>query len=130
MNHHKKIFKVLEKVATAVEPVSSARVAAAVVIKNSIVSIGFNQWKTHPFQAKFSKNGNAIHLHAENHALVNALRSIPVEHLEKASIYVCRVKADNQWGLSKPCPGCMRAIASLNVKSVFYTEEGNKFSSL
>lgn len=130
MNRHKKIFKILEKVAAATEPVAAARIAAAVVIKNNIISIGFNQWKTHPFQAKFSNHNDAIHLHAENHALVNALRSIPVEHLEKASIYVCRIKANNQWGMSKPCSGCMRAIASLNVKNVFYTEEGNKFASL
>ena len=108
---------------------SNVRFAAALVRNNKIVSVGFNRMKSHPFQAKFAKNEMAIFLHAEVHAIKNALRDYPVEDLSKMDMYIVRVKKPSSysecyvWGMAKPCSGCQRAIAEFGVKRVVYTTD-------
>lgn len=112
---------------------SNVRFAAAVVYRNKIISIGYNRMKSHPFQAKYAKNSEAIYLHAEIHAIKNALREFPVEELTKCDLYIARVKRPRSysegfiWGLSKPCAGCARAIAEFGIRRTIYTcdEVGN-----
>lgn len=108
---------------------SNIRFAAALVRNNKIVSVGFNRMKSHPLQAKFAKNEMAIFLHAEVHAIKNALKDYTVEELSKMDMYVVRVKKPKSysehyvWGLAKPCCGCQRAIAEFGVKRVVYTTD-------
>ena len=124
---HHKYISILSKMAIAVEPVRQARIAACLVHRNEIVSFGINQMKTHPFQAQFGKNKDSIFLHAETDCIKNALREIEVDELSRCTLYVCRVKFESHekrkfvYGLAKPCPGCERAIANFNIKSVYYT---------
>ena len=126
------ILHTLAKIAEANDD-SNIRFAAAVVYRNKIVSIGYNRNKSQPFQAKYAKNPEAIYLHAEVHAIKNALREINVEELKNTELYISRVKkpqaGDNHfvWGLSKPCAGCARAIAEFGIKRTIYTcdEVGN-----
>jgi deoxycytidylate deaminase len=133
---HTKFFKLLEKIATAVEPVASARLAAAVVLRGEVISVGINQRKSHPFQSRFGKNEDAIYLHAETDAIKNALKNISQEDLAKASLYVMRVKyADENkkktmWGLSKPCSGCARAIATFGIQNVYYSKDDCGYAHL
>lgn len=127
---HQKYLGILFKLAQDVAPVASARIAAAVVYRNEIVSFGVNQMKTHPFQNRFSKNSQSIFLHAETDAIKNALKYIDREELSKCSLYICRAKNnDNKkfvFGLSKPCVGCMRAIATFDIKKcIFSCDDGN-----
>ena len=124
------ILHTLAKIAEANDD-SNISFAAAIVYRNKIVSIGFNHNKSHPFQAKYAKNEMAIFLHAEVHAIKNALREIDVDELSKCDIYITRVKRKKAgdkhfiWGLSKPCPGCERAIAEFGLKRTIYTcDEG------
>lgn len=85
--------------------------------------------KSHPMAARFSKNEQAIFLHAEVAAIKNALREIEVTDLEKMEMYICRVKKPKPfskrwvWGLAKPCIGCQRAIAEFGLKRVVYTTD-------
>ena len=133
MNKHEKVLDLLAVVAEGVDrntTSSGARLAAALVYKNRIVSVGINQKRSHPFQAKYSKNEDAIYLHAETDTIRTALRHLSEKQLSKATLYVCRIKhADGPdtpliWGLSKPCVGCQRAIATFDIKGVVYSEEG------
>ena len=117
--------------ALSAERVAGAKVGAVLVIKKRVISFGVNKRKTHPFQKAHAKNKDAIDLHAENDAIVNALRHFDVDELKRATLYVARVKkptARSQftWGLAKPCSGCQKAIAAMGIKRVFYTtdEEG------
>jgi tRNA(Arg) A34 adenosine deaminase TadA len=120
------ILHTLTKVAAA-NPGLREKFAAAVVYRNRIVSIGMNSMKSHPMQAKYSKNEHAIFLHAEVAAIKNALREIDVDDLSKCELYIARVKKEKPfsnkfvWGLSKPCPGCARAIAEFGLKRTIYT---------
>jgi tRNA(Arg) A34 adenosine deaminase TadA len=125
---NKDILITLEKVAAA-NPSDNAKVAAAVVRNNRIVSIGINANKSHPMAAKFGKNEQAIFLHAEIAAIKNALKEVDVDDLEKMEMYVVRVKKPKPfskkwvWGLAKPCVGCQRAIAEFGLRRVVYTTD-------
>lgn len=126
------IIDTLFQVATA-NPHNAEKMAAAVVRRGKIVSIGINSMKSHPMAAKFGKNEHAIFLHAEVAAIKNALREIEVDDLSKCDIYIVRVKKEKPftkkyvYGLAKPCSGCERAIAEFGIKSVIYTKDDGTY---
>jgi deoxycytidylate deaminase len=108
----------------------NAKFAAAITIKGRVISLGHNQQKTHPFQSRYGKNSEAIYLHAETSAISNCLNHMDKTDMEKATIYVQRVKRPPQrnttkWvsGMAKPCKGCMRAIADFKLKRVVYSTD-------
>jgi tRNA(Arg) A34 adenosine deaminase TadA len=131
-----RVFSLLKQIAIANPKVSGAKLAAAIVYKNKIVSVGVNSMKSSPLQAKYATNKDlSIYLHAEISAIKNALRQIDVEDFKKVSLYVCRVKYDiltNSivYGLAKPCSGCMRAIFEFDIKKVYYTLETEGWDQL
>ena len=133
MDKHEKVLDLLAVVAEGVDrniTSSGARLAAAIVYKNRVISVGINQKRSHPFQAKYSANEDAIYLHAETDTIRTALRHLTDKQLAKSPLYVCRIKHQDgpgsplTWGLSKPCPGCQRAIATFDIKNVVYSDEG------
>jgi deoxycytidylate deaminase len=117
------------KLAQSVEPVRGARIAAAVVRRGKVISYGYNHKKSHPFQTRFCKNRHAVFFHAEVHAIKNALKSVDVEDLSKCELYIVRAKRNStnrKWitGMSKPCSGCQKCIDLFDLKSVYYSKEG------
>lgn len=105
------------------------KLAASLVIRNEVISIGFNSDKSHPLQAKFGKNSEAIFKHAEVDCIINALKHVDEDDLKKATLYVYRVKraekGHKDWtdGISKPCKGCSNAIEHFGIKKVIYSTE-------
>lgn len=128
-----KNFSLLKEIAIATPKISGAKIAAAIVMKNKIISIGVNSYKTHPIQARFATNkGLSIHLHAEIAAIKNAMYYISVEDFKKATLLICRVKIDIEtnkyvFGMAKPCIGCQRAIEEFDIKHVWYSLDKEGF---
>ena len=121
---HEAIIKLLERVAEDVSPIKTARIAAAIVYRGEIISIGINSYKSDPLQAKYSKNEHAIYLHAEIAAIKKALKRINKDELKRCDMYIVRRKIHNGImcnGLAKPCSGCQRAIETYGIHNVFYT---------
>ena len=84
--------------------------------------------KSHPFQAQWAKNDDAIYWHAETHAIWNALRICDGDDLKKMTLYVSRARRPEDgnlknwiWGNSRPCEGCMSCLTKYNIKRVVYT---------
>mgnify|MGYP003325769852 FL=1 len=125
-----RVLNVLGDVASTQERVANQRLSACIIHRGDIVSIGINQKKTHPFQAQYAKNDEAIYLHAEVDAIKNALKILSVEDLKKSILVVCRLKADSSFGLARPCIGCMRAIVNFNIKNTYYTTDHQKLECL
>lgn len=121
MPSHNKIFSLLERVAEASDH-TRHQMAAALVIRNDIIAFGWNRMKSDPMQAKYGANKDCIYLHAEIHAIKNALRTRHPDQLARADIFVLR-KKEQKYGLAKPCAGCMRAISEFNIRNVYYTTE-------
>jgi len=117
------------------EPVRCYRLAAGIIYKNTLVSVGVNSYKTDPFQAKYSKNEKAIHLHAEVSAIKNALRQLSVDDIQKATLVVVRVKRKTNKepyspAMAKPCSGCRRCMVEFGIKNVYYTGEEGRIHQL
>ena len=130
---NEKFLDILTKAAVDIpDPVRNYRLTSAIVYKNSIISFGANSYKTDPFQARWSKNDHAIHLHAEVNAIKNAIKRGSVDILKRSTLYIARVRSINGTGyeiaMAKPCIGCRRCIAELGIKNVVYTtNEGHRY---
>lgn len=128
-NRHDRYMNILAKIAydTQAPRAGNARLASCVVLYNDIVSFGVNEMKSHPFQAKYGRNENSVYLHAETSAIKNALKYISLADLTKSTLYICRVKFEDQtrqkmiFGLSKPCSGCIRCIYSFGIKKTIFS---------
>lgn len=118
--------------AKCVESIAGARIAAIIVYKNRIKAFGFNQRKTHPFQAEYSRRHDAIYLHAEVDTIKNFLRECDVDDLAKCTLYVVRAKYSDDaksrmiMGMAKPCSGCRRAISTFKIGRVVYSTDDQK----
>jgi hypothetical protein len=65
MTKHEKRLQELCVIADDMSVFDKNRHAAAIYIGNKLISTGVNQLKSHPLQAKFGSNTDAIFLHAE-----------------------------------------------------------------
>jgi hypothetical protein len=135
-NKHEQHLSVLDDIARNLKPVGKARIASALVYKNSIVAVGFNRYKTHPFQSKYSANSASIYLHAENDVIVKALKILTPKEISKSTLYISRMKfvesnsPDMVRGLSKPCCGCMASLAAFSISKVCYTCDDGSYDWL
>ena len=129
-NRTKKILDNLFILSRDNDSFAAASIAAAIVYKNKVISYGFNQSKSHPFQNRFRKNPHSIFLHAEVDAIKNALRTLSNEDLSKCTLMVVRTKLDKPKGShilgnAMPCIGCAACIEAFGIKKVIYsTDEG------
>jgi len=111
-----------------------SRHASAVVYRGAAAGFGFNSLKSHPFQARYGKNRDAIFLHSEVDAIKNSLKSISLRELSRSTLYVVRIKQISGTdtglvqGMSCPCEGCARAIAEFDIKRVVYTLDNKGLS--
>lgn len=123
-----KLIHTLFLLAQDVDPVRNARMTACVALRGEPMGFGFNQFKSHPMQARFSSNENSIYLHAEIDAIKNTLKRYSTEDIRGATLYVVRAKKNQkrQWlyGIAKPCEGCLKAIQTYGISEVFYTTNG------
>lgn len=115
--------------AKKLEPVARARISAAVYKNGRLLGTGKNSLKTHPFQKMYGKNEHAIHLHAEVAAILKAVSS--GEDLSSAMLVVARAKQSGPskpfvYGLALPCSGCRMAIASVGIKQVYFSCDGEE----
>ena len=110
-----------------VVPVNTARLSAAVAIRGEVMAYGSNELRTHPFAARWGKNCDAIYWHAETKAIHNFIRRHNPDQLQKATVYVARIKRpferSKSWvtGLARPCKGCFDCIRDFGVGKVVYT---------
>lgn len=116
----------LFKTAQTLPPAANARIAASIWDGNLYLDDGYNSLKTHPFQKKYGKNENCIHLHAEINAICNATRTLASGSLKGCTMVVVRAKKASPrgpwvWGMARPCEGCQRAIVAFGIKNVWYS---------
>ena len=140
MNRDMKNLTKLALLASDLEPVASAKIAACLVHRGEIISYGFNQNKSSTFQSKWSKNSESVFWHSETNAIHNALKRYDVEELQnmKTTLYVCRIKKllvnpktkefVNVWGASNPCVGCSKCITHHNINRVVFSLDAEEIA--
>lgn len=115
------------------EPVSNAKVFACIYYKKKIISYGFSQYKTHPFQLEYQKNEHAVYLHAEVDAIYKAKKRLSPQELTRSTLFICRHRTDTFkkeqfYGIAKPCSGCASCIDAHGIKDVYYSNTSDLLS--
>lgn len=82
--------------------------------------------KSHPFQARYSKNSESIYLHAETAAILDAVNR--GEDPRGGVMHVIRPLRDGTLGLARPCSGCMKALEAYDIERVIYSNEVGSYS--
>jgi deoxycytidylate deaminase len=104
----------------------TVKIAAVLVHRNKLISIGYNSTKSHPLQKLYGRDGQ-IYLHAEIDAIRKALRRH--DSLEGMQLYVSRWKWKDKdktclvEGMCKPCNGCQSAIEDFGIQVIHYTKD-------
>ena len=88
--------------------------------RGRVLSVGKNSYvKTHPLQARHARQvglEDKVFLHAEIAAIAKC------KDLDKAhKIFVVRMGRKGNTLLAKPCPVCMSAIKSANIRHIEHT---------
>lgn len=96
------------------------RVGCVIAQRNTLISHGFNQRKTHPFQARWNRRSNC--LHAEMAALLSALRR-PDFAPERSTVYVSRYTLKGRLGCSYPCESCWAALDHVGIRQIVCLDE-------
>lgn len=111
LTRYQRFAKIALQLASESEHDVTHTLCALVVSKNEVLSIGYNQTKTHPI----SEGTPQMHLHAEMHALLRCPSP------EGADVVVARSKPSGRPGLARPCERCMGLLRRAGVRRVIYT---------
>lgn len=95
--------------------------ASCICHKGRVLSIGTNQRKTHPLQAKYSDKDARVWLHSEIDAIVQVINRHGAEILKDCELFNLRLTRGGNIGNSKPCEGCSRAIEAFEIGRVYWT---------
>jgi len=129
-----KYFLAAKKVAS-MSTFKRIHIGCVVVYKGNIISSGYNANKTHPLQMKYNKerfdaNNTPHYIHAEIHALTSLIND-PTINWRRVHLYVYRIYNKTSFGLSRPCPSCMKLIKDLGIRNIHYTtNEGYAYEVL
>ena len=118
-----KYFKKAHMVA-GVSDYKNQHVGCVAVYHGQIFGLGCNCNKTHPMQQYYNKyriqeDSMLPRLHAEINC-INQIKHLDI-NFSKVKLYIYRIRKDQPFGLSRPCPSCMAAIKDLDIRDVYYT---------
>ena len=99
-------------------------VGCVAVYQGQVIGLGCNTNKTHPIQKFYNKyrikSDNMLpKLHAEI-SCINQIKHLDI-NFSKVKLYIYRIRNDQPFGLSRPCPSCMAAIKDLGIRDIYYT---------
>ena len=99
-------------------------VGCVAVYQGQVIGLGCNCNKTHPAQKFYNKYRNPSDsllpkLHAEI-SCINQIKHLNI-NFSKVKLYIYRIRKDQPYGLSRPCPSCMAAIKDLGIRDIYYT---------
>ena len=116
-----KYFQKAHQIAT-ISDYKKTHVGCVAVYQGQVIGLGCNCNKTHPVQKKYNRYRKDLmlpKLHAEISCL-NQIRHLNI-NFTKVKLYIYRIRKDQPYGLSRPCPSCMAAIKDLGIRDVYYT---------
>ena len=109
------------------------KLAALVVKKHKIISLGVNRTKSDPLHLQiarmiptYHKAAKAVNLHAE----VSACSGLTDEELKGADIYVMRISKSKIIGNAKPCLACQAWLKSKSIRRAYFTVDYGGFDCI
>lgn len=113
--------------AAQISDFDKTHIGCIAVYQGAIIGIGCNVNKTHPEQKFYNKyrsmNASKCEALPKLHAEINCLNSIRYLNInfKKVKLYIYRIRKDQPFGMSRPCPSCMAAIRDLGIRDIYYT---------
>lgn len=104
-----------------------------IINKGKIVSIGWNNQKTHPKNLQFnykSQDGKNICKEVGLHSELAAILKYGKEDLSNHIFVNIRIGKDGKPKIARPCNGCFSAINQFGYKKLFYTNHIGEFEEL
>ena len=103
---------------------AKTHIGCVAVYQGQVIGLGCNCNKTHPTQKYYNRyREQSDSLLPKLHAEINCINQI--KHLDinfaKIKLYIYRIRKDQPFGMSRPCPSCMAAIKDLGIRDVYYT---------
>lgn len=97
------------------------RLGCVIFRKKQIISVGYNQVKTHP------KSPHPFHsIHAEFHAILG----VSPADLKNSSAFVYMEKKNGIIGRARPCPCCAKMLAQLGISKVYFTDSDGSIGDI
>lgn len=103
------------------------KLGCVAVYKHQIISSGFNAQKTAPLQKKYNIYRFTEETPSSIHAEVMCLKSIMNRKdidFKNVSLYIYREGKNEELFLARPCLSCMALIKELNIRHIYYTNNG------
>ena len=99
-------------------------VGCVAVYQGQVIGLGCNCNKTHPMQKFYNKyrmpsDYMLPKLHAEI-SCINQIKHLDI-NFSKVKLYIYRIRKDQPFGLSRPCPSCIVVIIDLGIRDIYYT---------
>lgn len=121
-NDYKYFFKARQ--AAMISDYYKTHIGCVAVYQGKILSIGCNCNKTHPTQKFYNRYRiPSDSMPPKLHAKINCINFIKQLHINfsKVKLYIYRIRKDQPFGLSRPCPSCIAAIKDLGIRDIYYT---------
>ena len=128
-----KYFLKARQVAT-ISDYYKTHIGCVAVYQGQVIGLGCNTNKTHPVQKFYNRYREPSDtmlpkLHAEI-SCINQIKHLNI-NFSKVKLYIYRIRKDQPYGMSRPCPSCMAAIRDLGIRDIYYTtNEGYSYERL
>ena len=114
------------RLAASISDYHKIHIGCVAVYQGQVIGIGCNCNKTHPMQKaynKFREDSDSLlpKLHAEINC-INQLKHLSI-NFSKVKLYIYRIRNDRPYGISRPCPSCMKAIQDFGIRDIYYTTD-------
>ena len=134
-NFDEKMFAAARRIAKTSD-FETFHMGCVIVYKKHIIGAAANSDKTHPMQAKYNRyrkfNKTKNEIKHSIHAEIAAINSIPYTvgrevEWSKVKVYIYRISPGKpeQYGMARPCDGCMRALRDIGIRHIYYSGEGS-----
>ena len=112
------------KYTASISDYHKTHIGCVAVYQGQIIGLGCNCNKTQPTQKYYNRYRKpSDSMLPKLHAEINCLNQI--KHLDinfsKVKLYIYRIRKDQPFGMSRPCPSCMAAIKDLGIRDIYYT---------
>jgi deoxycytidylate deaminase len=123
-----KILKRFEEISYALLPSTHTpemkyRHFAFLFNKNRILTIGYNQIKSHPFIHKYGYHKDSG-IHAELSTIIRARE----KDYSTYNMAVLRIDRNNRLNQSCPCRYCMGVLVNVGIKEIYHTTEAGEWN--
>ena len=98
------------------------KLGSVIVSGGRVIATGFNEIGRNTHLLEQSWEGS---IHAEEAAVLQAIKRSGLAALSGAVIYISRIKSSGKTGLAKPCKHCQELLRSVGIRKAIYTTDNS-----